>query len=331
MLSYFFHAHNTVYKTAPSKEMISQLKFLRNRLAECEMDGDVFMAMQTRGSIAKLEEEIGDWNGETIDYTDPNERNLILPNEIFEASRAVENQKEMKKILDWLGPPPVEKRRINATSTDYAGVTLVFWGVMSKDLNFLSIILQFGGNVDHVADHGGTPLIQFGFEPEFEAQARLLLEWGADYKREYPLIQSGTFLDVGRKSNPKFASDVIGTEFGGRRCEVIGFENKANLNGKTCVVQKYIPGKERYKIIFEESGEAALVTPQNLKRRDRTPNDCGYYITWKKGRYKRHNFATKEECQAFVSSLSTTQAAEQLAGLNIRTSNKKGKKKRGRK
>ena len=58
--------------------MISQLKFLRNRLAEYEMDGNVSMAMQTRGSIAKLEEEIGDWNGETIDYTDPNERNLIL-------------------------------------------------------------------------------------------------------------------------------------------------------------------------------------------------------------------------------------------------------------
>ena len=46
------------------------------------------------------------------------------------------------------------------------------------------------------------------------------------------------------------------------------------------------------------------VGPGNLKRRDRTPDDCGYYISYNKnGRTTRHDFPSKEECQAFVSSL----------------------------
>ena len=52
--------------------------------------------------------------------------------------------------------------------------------------------------------------------------------------------------------------------------------------------------------MFETSKEAGLVGPQNLKRRDRTPVDC---ITYKNGRTTRHEFASKEECQAFVASL----------------------------
>ena len=47
-----------------------------------------------------------------------------------------------------------------------------------------------------------------------------------------------------------------------------------------------------------------LVGPENLKRRDRTPADCGYYIIYKHGKTTRHEFDSKEECQAFVASLS---------------------------
>ena len=47
-----------------------------------------------------------------------------------------------------------------------------------------------------------------------------------------------------------------------------------------------------------------LVGPENLKRRDRTPDDCGYYISYENGRTTRRDFASKEECQAFVASLS---------------------------
>ena len=64
------------------------------------------------------------------------------------------------------------------------------------------------------------------------------------------------------------------------------------------MVDKYLPDKRRYKVIFEASKEAGLVGPENLKRRrcDRTADDCGYYITYKNGRTARHEFASKEEC-----------------------------------
>ena len=148
------------------------------------------------------------------------------------------------------------------------------------------------------------------------------------------------------------------SEFGGRRCEIINLSNHQDLIGKTCVVEKYLPDKGRYKVIFEASKEVGLVGPENLKRRDRTPDDCGYYITYKNGWTTRHDFASKEECQAFVASLTegnksgdaddavaearAEQAAQSLlAELDIDSSakakskkkrkKKKGKKKKGRK
>ena len=72
----------------------------------------------------------------------------------------------------------------------------------------------------------------------------------------------------------------------------------------------YLPSKGRYKVIFEVSKEAGLVAPQNLKRRDRTPDDCGYYISYKNGKTTRHDFASKEECQAFVASLTEGEKLE---------------------
>ena len=94
------------------------------------------------------------------------------------------------------------------------------------------------------------------------------------------------------------------------------------MNGKACVVEKYITKKDKYKIIFEGSGNAALVGPNNLKRRDRTPLDCGYYILFKNGKMSRREFATKEECQAYVSSLGDSNGdikgnAEELASLKL--------------
>ena len=85
--------------------------------------------------------------------------------------------------------------------------------------------------------------------------------------------------------------------------------NQPDLVGKTCVVDKHLPNKGRYKVTFEESNEVGLVGPHNLKRRDRTPDNCGYYITYKNGRISRHEFALKEECQAFIASLDEAEAA----------------------
>ena len=98
-------------------------------------------------------------------------------------------------------------------------------------------------------------------------------------------------------------ANLLGSEFGGRWCEIINLPNHPDLIGKTCVVEKYLPNKGRYKVRFESSKEVGLVGPHNLKRRDRTLDNCGYYITYDMGSFTRTDFASKEECQAFAASL----------------------------
>jgi len=72
-------------------------------------------------------------------------------------------------------------------------------------------------------------------------------------------------------------------------------------------------------VIFEGSGNPALVSPNNLKCRNRTPLDCGYYISFKNGKMSRRNFATKEECQEYVSSLigDVKETADGFANLKV--------------
>ena len=135
-----------------------------------------------------------------------------------------------------------------------------------------------------------------------------MLEWGAEISLPRSASEQGlddreAFIETCSVCNNNKLANLVSSEFGGRRCEVINLPNHPQLNGKTCVVEKYIAKKDKYKIVFEGSGDAALVGPNNLKRRDRTPLDCGYYISFKNGRMSRREFATKEECQAYVTSL----------------------------
>ena len=178
-----------------------------------------------------------------------------------------------------------------------------------------------------------------GYNPLFIATidgfdlAKILLEWGAEIILPLDIVHAAQeeygqsndwelFIGVAMKSGNTKLANLISSEFGGRRCEVINLPNHPQLNGKACVVEKYITKKDKYKIIFEGSGDAALVGPNNLKRRDRTPLDCGYFITFKNGRMSRREFATKEECQAYVSSLDNSSGdikgtAEELASLKL--------------
>ena len=78
-------------------------------------------------------------------------------------------------------------------------------------------------------------------------------------------------------------------------------------------------------------GVAQQCNPGNLKRRDRTPTDCGYYITFNKGKFSRREFASREECEAYVAQVEANGVAEQLDQLDVGSSNVKGKsRKKGR-
>jgi hypothetical protein len=172
---------------------------------------------------------------------------------------------------------------------------------MDKNSDLLSILLQLGADVDPVSANGVTPL-SVCYEPEDYEQARLLLEWGAEISN-CPMISKDEFIKEALASGNIKLANLMKSEFGGRRCEITNLPNRPDLIGKACVVEKYLPAKGRYKVIFETSKEVGLVGPENLKRRDRTPDDCGYYISYENGRTTRIDFASKEECQAFVASL----------------------------
>jgi len=273
-----------------------------------------------------LEEEIGDYDGEGIDY----DGCIDVPKEIANALK----KKNIKKVLKWLGSP-VDKKKLSARYPDYRNHTLVHIAIDIANSDLLSILLQYGADVNALDSGGWNSLVIasktmtcLGHDID---QAKILLEWGAEISlpRSFSQIQETTmeeyegelFVEIAKEQGNTKLANLVSSEFGGRRCEVINLPNHPQLNGKTCVVEKYITKKDKYKIIFEGSGNAALVGPNNLKRRDRTPLDCGYYISYKNGRVSRREFATKEECQEYVTSLGRAgdvkKTAEELAGLKL--------------
>ena len=313
-------------KIPPSKEMLIQLEYHRKRKSQMEAIGDTASRdyMDHVKQIKRLEEEIGDYDGEGLDY----DGYIELPKYIY---NAVETN-IIKSIMDWLGSP-VDMKRLNARYPDHLNSTLVHLAVYTANSDLLSILLQHGADVNALNAKGFNPLVlvhsemvnnRVGFD-----KAKILLEWGAEISLPRGLSQiqetiieeyeGELFVEVIKKQGNAKLANLVSSEFGGRRCEVTNLPNHPQLNGMACVVEKYIAKKDKYKIIFEGSGNAALVGPNNLKRRDRTPLDCGYYITFKNGRMSRREFATKEECQAYVSSLSgdVKGTAEELESLKI--------------
>jgi len=229
--------------------------------------------------------------------------------------------------MKWLGSP-VDKKRLSARYPGHANATLVHFAVGFDNSNLLSILLQSGADVNALEANGWSPLMlatNDGFE-----HAKILLEWGAEislprnsnisHLQDKSESKKDAFIEMCIMSGKIKLGNLISSEFGGRRCEIINLPNHPQLNGKACVVEKYITKKDRYKVIFEGSGNAALVGPNNLKRRDRTPLDCGYYISFKNGKMSRRDFATKEECQAYVTSLGggdVKETAEELSSLKL--------------
>ncbi|KAL9190411.1 hypothetical protein ACHAXT_007622 [Thalassiosira profunda] len=321
-------------KIPPSKEMVMQLNFFQMKKDELEADGDTSSPdyLHACRGVRNIQWEIGDWT-ESIDYAGGDCDELVLPKNILDALKT----DDIQTVLDWLGPPPVDKKRLNAKNPDSMNATLIFYAVICKHVDLVSILLQFGADVNAI-DATGQFAVTMGTFEEFHEGARVLLEWGAQLAPQPSAHTKDEFVRKAiRDGNMKLAN-LLSSELGGRRCELLNLSARPDLNGKTGVVEEYLPDKDRYKIVLEGSKESALVRPTNLKRRDRTPTDCGYYITFKKGRFfRRKLFASKEECEAYVAEVEANGVAEKLAGVSIKPSHsskgkrgKKGKKK-GRK
>ncbi|EJK66500.1 hypothetical protein THAOC_12579, partial [Thalassiosira oceanica] len=100
------------------------------------------------------------------------------------------------------------------------------------------------------------------------------------------------------------SANLMSSELGGRRCEITSApKTRDDLVGKTCVANKYIEESNQYRVTMEFTNEVLLIGSDHLKRRDRTPQDPGYYVECKNNRLIRREFKSNEECRAFFASL----------------------------
>ena len=203
---------------------------------------------------------------------------------------------DAKTILDWLGSPVDEGK---LTSEAIGGLTMLLITVLHGHKELASLLMQLGVVVNSCDSSGRTPILVglVATSGVVNETVALLYEWGASLEH-HVLGEKGAIFDMNIQTLTMFHNELVK-----RRCEIVNLNKRKDLIGQTCVVEKYIAKKDRYKVTTEHARETFLVGRDNLKRRDRAPNDPGYYITFEGGEYKRHAFASNEECQEFVRSL----------------------------
>ena len=60
-------------------------------------------------------------------------------------------------------------------------------------------------------------------------------------------------------------ADLLKSELGGRRCEIINITSRADLNCKACVTDEYLAGTNQYRVTMESLNEVLKMGPHNLK------------------------------------------------------------------
>ncbi|EJK73934.1 hypothetical protein THAOC_04420 [Thalassiosira oceanica] len=215
---------------------------------------------------------------------------------------------DIKSVLRWINANQSEVRANAISSAEWMSAPALTLASLGSYLELMTLLLQLGANVN-ARNSVGLTAIRRLFTPSELAKGgvsdriRLLLSWGAsffpgdDHSREVCICEARKF------GRPELAN-LLDSELGGRRCEIFNLSLQPELNGKTCVADEYLPDSNQYKVTLEtKSKEVLVLSPGNLRRRDRTPQDCGYYVEFKNGRTIRHDFDSSEDCQAFVAAL----------------------------
>ena len=295
----------------PSKEMVATLLSCRfqKKMLEDNNDTSSEFYRVTCLAVEGAEERVGaDWDGVTVLEDSNGELPVVMPDYVDNAI----GKGEIKTVLKWIHANDAEDR-VNATcGIEKMCAPLLKIAASHKQLALMALILQLGADVDLRSIQNNTPMALM-INPLDEAgtvnvAVRLLLSWGANFFPE--TVGSRAELVSGAREYGKHElANLLESELGGRRCEIVDLTSRPELNGKTCVADEYIPDSNQYKVTLEtKSKEVMVLSPSNLKRRDRTPQDCGYYIQFKNGRTIRHDFDSSEDCQAFVAALNKGEA-----------------------
>ena len=293
-------------KIPPSKEMVAMLLGCRADKQKLEDKNDTSSEHYRWAcrALEKAEESVGaDWDGITVLENDKPE--VVMPEYIVKATQTG----NVKLVLKWINSNKKEDRANAITSAATAGLSALSVAAACGQVEIMTLLLQLGANVDFRDYEGGTALIQLLGSPSFIEtgnkieRARLLLSWGASFFPEEGCSREES-IAVSRNRGVHEIANLLESELGGRRCEIIDLSSRPELNGKTCVAEEYLPDSNQYKVTLEtKSKEVVVLGPGSLKRRDRTPQDCGYYVEFKNGRTIRHDFDSNEDCQAFVAAL----------------------------
>ncbi|EJK63808.1 hypothetical protein THAOC_15517 [Thalassiosira oceanica] len=283
----------------PSQEQISEIKmtmFLMNNTSVDDPNYGIYAR-----EVGQFEAEYGeDWDGTTIEYGNDF---VSIPDYVGKAVY----QGDLRTVLQWLGKGNI-KERANAKLEDGGNISLLLFAAMNQHHDLMSYLLLNGADVNALDSAGMSVLTLIGCRPGNLSRAvRLLLSWGAelfmDGKGMAGQDRKLACAEISEGGNAAIAN-LMSSELWGRRCEVISAPNTSNdLVSKTCVVDDYITESNQYKVKMEFTNEVLLLDSDNLKRRDRTPQDPGYYVECKNNRLIHRDFKSNEECQAFIASL----------------------------
>ena len=345
----------------PSREMVAALQGYRaaKQIMEERNDTSSEYYHSTCLLVNEAEEDVGaDWDGVTVLEDNNTTLPVVMPEYIIKAVA----KGDTKLVLRWITANRSEDRVNAVTSAETLCVPLLMLAGANAHLTLMALLLQLGANVDR-GDCKGYTAIRCTFYSDLisvdssKRIIRLLLSWGASFFPDKGTSKEACISIAAEELGKHEIANILKSKLGGRRCEIVNLSSRPGINGKTCVADEYLPDSNQYKVTLEtKSKEMLVLGPDNLKRRDRTPKDCGYYVEFKNGRTIRHDFNSSEDCQAFVAALNRGEtqpavteesesradqaAAELLAELGLDDSpiesssgckTKKSKKKKGSK
>jgi len=296
----------------PSKEMVSTLLTCRAAKKRLEDIGNTSSEQYYRACqlLKRSEEDVGaDWDGVTV-LEDDRKAPVAMPDYIHNAVA----RGDIKSVLRWINADRTEDRVTAIPSPENTGAPALCTASVFGHLTLMTLLLQLGADVKTRDSNGCTAfdilltssslLMMRSVDRDVSSSVRLLLSWGAVIGGDRSSRESAS--SAARVCGKHELTNLLDSELGGRRCEIVNHSSRPELNGKTCVADEYLPDSNQYKVTLETKSKDELVlSPDNLKRRDRTPQDCGYYIEFKNGRTIRHDFDSSEDCQAFVGALNS--------------------------
>ena len=292
----------------PSKEMVTTMLALRAEKQEFEDKNDTSSEdyHRTCGLLDHAKALVGaDWDGVTVLHNSNDEPVVAMPDYIDNAIR----KGDIKSVLKWINANRTEDRVNAKKSSVNMNMPALLIASLNHRLQLMTLLLQLGAGVDWRASQGLTAMSLMFSKDAFEMGdvnkriIRLLLSWGASFFPDDGCSREVS-INEARNAGAHELVNLLKSELGGRRCEIVNLLLRPELNGSTCVADEYLPDSNQYKVTLESKSKKVLVlSPDNLKRRDRTPQDCGYYIEFKNGRTTRHDFDSSEDCQAFVAAL----------------------------